>query len=52
MPTMSGRLCIAIRLGYQQTIAKSLVKPDLHMDQPIALEVRCFSPEFKKCAES
>jgi len=31
MPTMSGELCIAIRLGRQNTAAKSLVKPDLHL---------------------
>jgi len=30
-PTMSGELCIAIRLGRQNTAAKSLVKPDLHL---------------------
>ncbi len=30
-PTLSGELCIAIRLGRQNTAAKSLVKPDLHL---------------------
>jgi hypothetical protein len=30
LPTMSGELCIAIRLGRQNTAAKSLVKPDIN----------------------
>ena len=45
LPTMSGRLCIAIRLGYQKTIAKSLVKPDLpelHIGKELAGQVVSF----------
>jgi len=32
---LSGELCIAIRLGRQNTAAKSLVKPDLRIVLPL-----------------